>query len=45
MRETEVKLRLADAAAFRSKLAECGWKPDKQVFERNTVFDTPDKGI
>ena len=45
MRETEVKLRLADAAAFRSKLAECGWKPDKQVFERNTVFDTPDKGL
>ena len=45
MRETEVKLRLADAAAFRSQLAEYGWKPDQQVFERNTVFDTPAKEL
>lgn len=42
MLETEVKLRLADAAAFRSQLIQCGWQADRQVFERNTVFDTPD---
>lgn len=41
MLETEVKLRLADAAVFRSQLIERGWRPDRQVFERNTVFDTP----
>jgi predicted adenylyl cyclase CyaB len=41
MLETEVKLRLVDAAAFRSLLIEHAWKPDQQVFERNTVFDTP----
>ena len=41
MRETEVKLRLADAAAFRSLLIQHGWRPGPQVFERNTVFDTP----
>ena len=41
MLETEIKLRLVDAAAFRSLLIEHDWKPDPQVFERNTVFDTP----
>lgn len=41
MLETEVKLRLADAAAFRSLLIEHGWRPDRQVFERNMVLDTP----
>jgi predicted adenylyl cyclase CyaB len=45
MLETEVKLRLADAAAFRSLLIEHGWEPDRQVFERNTVFDTPAKEL
>ncbi len=45
MLETEVKLRLADAAAFRSLLIEHGWKPDRQVFERNTVFDTPSEEL
>ena len=45
MRETEVKLRLADAAAFRFRLIEHGWKPDQQVFERNIVFDTPTKEL
>jgi predicted adenylyl cyclase CyaB len=40
MLETEIKLRLVDAAVFRSLLIEHGWKPDPQVFERNTVFDT-----
>ena len=41
MLEIEVKLRLADAAAFRSQLIEHGWRPDRQIFERNTVYDTP----
>lgn len=41
MLEIEVKLRLPDAAAFRSLLSEHGWTPCRQVFERNTVFDTP----
>jgi adenylate cyclase class 2 len=45
MLETEVKLRLADAAAFRSLLAESGWQPDRPVFERNTVFDTPSREL
>jgi len=41
MLETEVKLRLVDAAAFRSLLIEHRWKPGPQIFERNTVLDTP----
>ena len=45
MLETEVKLRLADAAAFRSLLIERGWTPSRQIFERNTVFDTPNQEL
>ena len=45
MLEIEVKLRLADAAAFRSLLIERGWKPSRQIFERNTVFDTPEQEL
>lgn len=45
MLETEVKLRLADAAAFRSLLIENGWQPSPEVFERNTVFDTPSEEL
>lgn len=45
MLEIEVKLRLADAAAFRALLIERGWEPSRQVFERNTVFDTPDQEL
>jgi adenylate cyclase class 2 len=45
MLEIEVKLRLADAAAFRALLSERGWQPGPQVFERNTVFDTPGKEL
>ncbi len=42
MLETEIKLRLADAGQFRAQLLEQGWSPVSTVFERNTVFDTPD---
>ncbi len=45
MLEIEIKLRLADAAAFRSLLIERGWKPSPQIFERNTVFDTPNQEL
>jgi adenylate cyclase, class 2 len=45
MLETEIKLRLADVAGFRSLLVERGWTPDAQVFERNTVYDTPTKDL
>jgi adenylate cyclase class 2 len=40
-RETEVKLRLASAAAGRRLLARLGARAASRVFERNLVFDTP----
>lgn len=45
MLEIEIKLRLADAAAFRRLLLEQGWTPAPQVFERNTLYDTPEKSL
>jgi adenylate cyclase class 2 len=45
MLEVEIKLRLADVAGFRSRLVDGGWSPAPQVFERNTVFDTPAKSL
>lgn len=42
MLEVEIKLRLTDAAGFCAVLAEHGWLAAPQVFERNTVFDTPE---
>ena len=45
MLEVEIKLRLTDAAGFCAVLAESGWLPAPQVFERNTVFDTPDQTL
>jgi len=46
-REIEVKLRVADAAALRRKLAKVGAKAagSGRVHEMNTVFDTPDGGL
>ena len=46
-REIEVKLRVADAAAMRRRLAKLGAKagPAGRVHERNTVFDTPQGGL
>jgi adenylate cyclase class 2 len=40
-RETEVKLRLASAAAGRRLLRSLGARAASRVFERNFVFDTP----
>lgn len=45
MLEVEIKLRLTDAAGFCTVLAEHGWRPAPQVFERNTVFDTPERTL
>jgi predicted adenylyl cyclase CyaB len=45
MLEIEIKLRLTDAAAFRSVLIDRGWSPSPEVFERNTVFDTPARAL
>ncbi len=45
MLEIEIKLRLTDAAAFRSVLIGRGWSPSPEVFERNTVFDTPARAL
>jgi len=45
MLEIEIKLRLADHAAFRSVLIDRGWSPSPEVFERNTVFDTPSRAL
>ncbi len=48
-RETEIKLRIENVAAFRKKLKKLGAKPIKsaggRVFERNVIFDTPDGGL
>ena len=46
-REVEVKLRVADAAAVRRKLAKLGAKTGAsgRVHEMNTVFDTPQGGL
>jgi adenylate cyclase class 2 len=45
MLEVEIKLRLTDAAGFRAVLTERGWVPAPQVFECNTVFDTPERTL
>jgi len=45
--EVEVKLRVADLAALRRRLARLGLRPaaTERVFERNTLFDTPQGGL
>ncbi len=45
--EVEVKLRVADLAAFRRRLARLGMRPSAsgRVHERNTLFDTPQGGL
>ena len=45
MLEIEIKLRLTDAAAFRSVLIDRRRSPSPEVFERNTVFDTPARAL
>src|SRR2546426_11434385 len=48
-RETEIKLRIENVAAFRKKVKKLGAKPIKgaagRVFEENVIFDTPDGGL
>jgi adenylate cyclase, class 2 len=40
--ETEIKLRVSDAASARRKLVKAGFRLLKRrIFEENTVFDTP----
>src|SRR3989442_4911284 len=45
-RETEIKLRIENVAAFRKKVKKLGAKPIKsaagRMFEQNVIFDTPD---
>ncbi len=45
--EVEVKLRVADLAALRRRLARLGLrpKPSGRVYERNILFDTPQGGL
>jgi len=48
-RETEIKLRIENVAAFRKKVKKLGAKPIKsaagRMFEQNVIFDTPDGGL
>ena len=46
-REIEIKLRVADLAGVRRRLARVGLRPAKtgRIFERNTLFDTPQGGL
>jgi adenylate cyclase class 2 len=46
-REVEVKLRVPDLAATRRRLARLGLRPVTmgRVYERNTLFDTPQGGL
>lgn len=45
--EVEVKLRVADLAALRRRLARLGLRPaaSGRVYERNVLFDTPQGGL
>jgi len=43
--EIEIKLRLADPAGLRERLAVCGASPTGRVLETNTLFDTPDEAL
>lgn len=45
--EVEVKLRVADPAVLRQRLAQLGLRPAAtgRVFERNILFDTPQGGL
>lgn len=48
-RETEIKLRIENVAAFQRKLKKLGAKPvggtAGRVYEQNVIFDTPDGGL
>jgi adenylate cyclase, class 2 len=45
-RETEIKLAVPNAGAAASLLQRAGFRVSvPQVFERNTVFDTPEQGL
>src|SRR4029077_18725201 len=47
--ETEIKLRIGDAAGFRKKLKKLGARPvtggTGRVHEWNVIFDTPERGL
>lgn len=42
LRETEIKLRVENVSGMVSKLARLGARSEGRVFERNTLYDTPD---
>jgi adenylate cyclase class 2 len=42
IRETEIKLRVADVAALVRRITGLGATSEGRVFERNTLYDTPD---
>ncbi|HJY86951.1 MAG TPA: class IV adenylate cyclase [Candidatus Acidoferrales bacterium] len=46
-REIEIKLRVADVPGLRRRLVRLGLRPAQtgRVFERNTLFDTPQGGL
>src|SRR6201996_163654 len=44
--ETEVKLRVADRAAFEGKLPQIGFRcVTARTLERNTLYDTPERTL
>jgi adenylate cyclase class 2 len=42
MREVEIKLRISDMSGLVRQLGRLGATPQGRVFERNTLYDTPD---
>ncbi len=45
-RETEVKIRIADAAAVRKQLRDLGFRPiHRRSLEENVLYDTPDRAL
>lgn len=45
MLEIEVKLRLRSPDAVRAQLEALGWSAGERLFERNTVYDSPERKL
>lgn len=45
MLEVEVKLAVPSLEDIREKLRSVGWQPGERLFERNSLYDTPEEGL
>ena len=45
MLEVEVKLPVGSLEEMRTRLEAAGWTPRERLFERNSVYDTPDENL